>query len=48
VKRCCRGGPTDTPDSNGTVRSRARCEGLVAKAKDMRIIEAGMASAKKP
>jgi hypothetical protein len=48
VKRCCFGGPTETPDSKGIVRCLDRVFGRVAKMKEAAISEAGIARAKKP
>jgi hypothetical protein len=49
VKRFCRGGPSETPDSNGSRRARSgRYAGRVANTKDMATIDDGIASAKKP
>ena len=48
MNRWSRGGPSETPDSNGSVLVRLRCEGRVAKRNDMPIIEAGMAKASNP
>jgi hypothetical protein len=48
VKRCCFGGPTETPDSKGIVCCRAFVFGRVARMNDAAISEAGIARAKKP
>jgi hypothetical protein len=46
VKRCVRGGPVETPDSNGSSRRRVRLCGRVAKTKENHISDAGTTSAK--
>ena len=48
MKRCCGGGPAETPDSNGIVRARIRRFGRVAKSEAATIIVDGIASAKNP
>jgi hypothetical protein len=46
VKRCCFGGPAETPDSKGRKRALNRLWGRVAKMKENAIIEAGIAAAR--
>ena len=46
MKRCCFGGPSETPDSKGRKRAFTRLLGLVAKMNENAIIVAGIAAAR--
>ena len=48
MKRCCFGGPVETPDSNGIVRARVRWLGRFENTNEKTIIEHGIANASSP